>query len=279
MTTAAMADRVEARLLCLLHAMDDLLFPERVGCLACSMALGEEERDGLCPACVQALTRQEEAQRQREEQGAFEKDGLPEGIAYVHAAYGYEGVARRLILSLKFSSVRAAAVPLARAMAALPGGEEEVIVPVPTTRRRLRQRGYNQAEVLARRMGEELGMQVVCALTRRDEHVAQMRLSRAQRAKNLVGSMSATGQVRGMRVLLVDDVYTTGSTAREAARALYAAGAAGVGVFAAARALPVGQNDPKFLRRWDKMPDFPTKYLRNCEKLSKTACNFSSFRL
>ncbi len=274
-----MDDRVKERLSRLPRAMDELLFPEHVGCLGCGMALGEDERDGLCPTCVQALTRQEEAQRRREEQGAFEKDGLPEGIAYVHAAFGYEGVARRLILSLKFSSVRAAAIPLARAMTALPGGEEEIIVPVPTTERRLRQRGYNQAEVLAQRVGEELGMRVVCALTRRDEHVAQMTLTRAQRAKNLVGSMSATGEVCARRVLLVDDVYTTGSTAKEAARALYAAGAAGVSVFVAARTLPVGQNEPKFLRRWDKMPDFPTKYLRNCEKLSKTACNFSAFRL
>lgn len=243
-----MSGKVKERLSRLLQAMDDLLFPEHVGCLACGMALGEDEQDGLCPACAQALERQEEEQRQREEQDAFARDGLPEGIAYVHAAFGYEDVARRLILSLKFPGVRAAAIPLAKAMVALPGGEEEIIVPVPTTRQRLRQRGYNQAEVLARRVGEELGMQVVCALSRRDEHAAQMTLTSAQRAKNLVGCMSATGGVRGMRVLLVDDVYTTGSTAKEATRALYAAGVRSVGVFVAARTLPRGQKDPAFLR-------------------------------
>ncbi|MDO5377827.1 MAG: phosphoribosyltransferase family protein [Clostridia bacterium] len=233
----------------LLRALDDLLFPEHVGCLCCGTALGEDERDGLCAFCRDALERQQNEQQERETDGEWADDGLPEGIAFVHAAYGYEGLARRLILALKFSGARDAAVPLARAMAMLPGGEEEVIVPVPTTRRRLRERGYNQAALLARHMGEELGMEVCEALSRRDERAAQATLNRAERSRNLVGCMSSGGQVRGKRVLLVDDVYTTGSTAREAARALYAAGARSVGMFAAARTIKGAKSDPQFLRQ------------------------------
>lgn len=233
----------------LLRAMDDLLFPEHVGCLLCGAALGEDERDGLCPFCAQALERQQDEQQEREARGEWEEDGLPEGIAFVHAAFGYDGPARKLILALKFSGMRAAAVPLARAMTMLPGGEEEILVPVPTTKRRRRERGYNQAALLARRMGEELGMTVTEALTRRDERAAQTTLSGAERLRNLVGCMSADGQVRGKRVLLVDDVYTTGSTAREAARALYAAGALSVGVFAAARTIKGTREIPEFLRQ------------------------------
>lgn len=233
----------------LLGALDDLLFPENVGCLCCGVALGEDEQDGLCPACQEELERQQDEQQRREADDAWAADGLPEGIAFVHAAFGYEGAARRLILALKFSGVRSAAVPLARAMAMLPSGEEEILVPVPTTRRRRRQRGYNQAALLAGRVGEELGMAAVEALTRRDAHAAQATLSRDARARNLVGCMRADGRVRGKRVLLVDDVYTTGSTAKEAARALYAAGARSVGVFTAARTIKGAKSDPAFLRQ------------------------------
>ena len=213
----------------LIALVDELLFPARVKCLCCRTALGEDEEDGLCPACAFAL----------EELGARQEAAVveapPPGVDYVSAAYPYEAQARRLILRLKFRHVRAAAIPLARAMAALPGGEEEIIVPMPTTRARLRARGYNQAQLLGERLGERLGMPCVCALTREDNRPAQSTLSAAQRRENLVGCMRAGGDVKGKRVLLVDDVYTTGSSAAEAARALLSAGATGVGVFVAAR--------------------------------------------
>lgn len=212
--------------------LDELLFPERTGCLCCGRALGGEE-DGLCAACAQALEALEARQEENERQGMGE---IAPGLAYVHAAYPYEGQARTLILRLKFESVRAAAVPLARAMCVLPAGEEDVIVPVPTTRRRLRQRGFNQAALLAGEIARELGMPVENALVRGDERAAQSTLSAGGRRRNLVGCMQAAADVSGKRVLLVDDVYTTGSTAQEAARALLEAGARSVGMLSAARA-------------------------------------------
>ena len=216
----------------LLEAADAWLFPEQAACLCCDCALGEEAWEGLCPACARALeaafTRQEKREREQ-------REPLPDGIAYVHAAYPYEAQAKTLIVRLKYHSVRAAAVPLAHAMALLPSGEEELIVPVPTTRRRLRERGFNQAALLARGIGDELGMPVLEALEREDEHAAQASLRARERRKNLHMCMRASGDVAGRRILLVDDVYTTGSTATEAARALYESGARSVGVFAAAR--------------------------------------------
>ena len=136
---------------------------------------------------------------------------------------------------LKFNSVRAAALPLARAMSSLPLGVYDALVPVPTTRRRLRQRGFNQAQLLAERLGEIWGMPVLPALSRRDEHAAQTKLSAENRRRNLEGCMEADSAVRGLRALVVDDVLTTGSTASEAARALLAAGAARVGLVTAAK--------------------------------------------
>ena len=214
--------------------LDELLFPERVRCLCCSAAIYEDAQDGICPDCQAAL---EAMTARMEALNASQELPLPPGVDYVSVAFPYEERARRLIWRLKFDRVQSAAAPLARAMSRLPGGEEEFIVPVPTTKRRLADRGFNHAALIAEHLGKTLGMPVVESLSREDDHGAQFRLSASARAKNLVGCMRADEQVRGRRVLLVDDVYTTGSTVREAARALGEAGAAGVGVFVAARTL------------------------------------------
>lgn len=214
-------------------ALLDLLYPDRVRCLCCDRALCEDEQDGLCPDCVRALEKLELRQHQREQQGEHEL--LPPGVSYVHAAYPYTGQARSLILKLKFERLRDAAVPLARAMTTLPAGEEELLVPVPTTKRRLRERGFNQAQVLCALVAEAWGMPMEEALVREDDRAAQSSLGGQSRRENLHGCMRALPAVAGRRVLLVDDVYTTGATAGEAARALLAAGARSVGVIAAAR--------------------------------------------
>ena len=131
-------------------------------------------------------------------------------------------------------------MPLWHAMLTLPSGDEEVLVPVPTTKKRLKERGFNQAALLAHALGEELGMPVADVLERVGEQEAQASLPVDKRKDNLCGCMRCTCPMDGKRVILVDDVYTTGATVSEAARALVQAGAVRVGVFAAARALEDG---------------------------------------
>lgn len=222
---------------------DDLLYPENVACLCCDHALGEEDEDGLCPACRKELMRLAMRQEERE---AGEQEPLPAGIDALHAAFVYEGPVRRLVHLLKYESVRAAAIPLARQMAYLPSGEEEIIVPVPTDKKRERRRGFNQSSLLARHIAAELGMRMEQALVRVETRHPQTGLSAEERRENLVGCMAAGDAVNGKRVLLVDDVVTTGATICEAARALRRAGAESICVFAAARAAgdPDGQKDP-----------------------------------
>ena len=233
------------RLFRMLNIVDSWLFPEKITCLCCDSALGDDEQDGLCPGCTQALARLG---------GVFQTAPPPADIHSAFAAFPYADQPRKLILMLKFESIRAAALPLAQAMSALPLGESDALVPVPTTRRRLRQRGFNQARLLAEHLGEIWGMPVLPALSRKDEHTAQMKLSAESRRSNLADCMRSDASVSGKRILLVDDVLTTGSTASEAARALLAAGACRVSLVTAAKTIPES-GDPLFVPARD-IPSF-----------------------
>jgi len=127
----------------------------------------------------------------------------------------------------------------------LPGfrGLEGVpLVPVPTTAHRMRERGYNQAEVLARALAEASDGVVVQALERRDGDGSQVALQRGERRANVQGAFmlreAGIPGIRGRDVVLVDDVLTTGATAVAAAEVLGAGGARTVSVLTFARTLP-----------------------------------------
>ncbi len=152
-----------------------------------------------------------------------------DGIA---AAFAFEGVARQLIVALKFRHRRSAAVVLAAQMVARLGLDNiDVVTWAPTSARRVRRRGYDQAEAIAHAVARQLG--VPCRrLLYRAHGAPQTGKSRADR---LVGpAFRARRPRRGLVVLLVDDVVTTGATLRTAADALYAAGVAEVRLAAAA---------------------------------------------
>ena len=117
-----------------------------------------------------------------------------------------------------------------------------LIVPIPTTRRRARTRGYNQARLLAEAIAGRIDMPLVDALGRRQGGPTQVGLHPAERRANVRRAFTVRAEARatlkGARVLLVDDVLTTGSTAMEAARPLVQAGATQVFLSTFARALP-----------------------------------------
>jgi ComF family protein len=114
----------------------------------------------------------------------------------------------------------------------------DAILPIPLHRARLARRGYNQALELARPIASLLGLAVLPrALVRTRDTAPQTELDADARRRNLRGAFTAEADaIAGRRVLLVDDVVTTGATVREAAATLIRAGAASVAVAAAARA-------------------------------------------
>jgi ComF family protein len=170
------------------------------------------------------------------------------------AAYGsYEGGLRELIHLLKFGGVRPAANVLGRMLAeALStlepefAGDSLALVPVPLHRTKLRQRGFNQAELIARaalKIKSPDNRLRLCAgvLERKRETASQIGLTRHQRRENLRGAFGVlqADAVKGREVLIVDDVFTTGSTVSECARVLRRVGATKVWVATVARTLKI----------------------------------------
>ena len=215
-----------------------VLFPQRMECHVCGAPLTSGEWL-LCEACGRALREQRFA-------GERAQTVIDAELAFAASAFRYAAPADRLVKALKFGSDRAAAYPLAEGMAAayacLPElREAEFCAAVPVHYRRLRVRGYNQAEVLAQAFSAATGLMFQPDVLLRVHHrKSQVGRGRQDRTHNIAGAfaLSRAGQrdVRGRTVLLIDDVLTTGATAAECARALTAAGARRVLLLTACRA-------------------------------------------
>jgi ComF family protein len=149
-----------------------------------------------------------------------------------------------LVHALKYEGWPELAHVMGRELARIRLPQEDrssLVVPVPTTSGRRRRRGYNQAELLAESFALSTGRRIRRALVRGSEGRSQTALTPAERRENVrgvFGPSAAEGDVAGARVLLVDDVLTTGATASEAATALVSMGASCVTLVAFARALP-----------------------------------------
>ena len=166
-------------------------------------------------------------------------------------AYGsYSGGLRELIHLLKYEGVRPAANVLGRMLAEVISeleprikGYSVQVVPVPLHASKLRQRGFNQSELIARAalklMGSERFVVAGDLLERRRATESQMGLSRHQRRENIRGAFAVATpeKLAGADVLVVDDVLTTGATASECARVLRRSGASKVWVATVARTL------------------------------------------
>jgi len=234
----------------------DLLYPSL--CPVCDTALGPGRRDPLCRGCWRAI--------ERIEPPGCETCGLPfpsferatppvppvchacavapPPFDYARAAASYAGALRDALHAFKFGGKRALARPLGDLVIEQCGGvlgpHVDALVAVPLTRARERERGFNQAALLASHLATASGLPVKPGwLSRRHGTRSQTELTAEERRANVAGAFAASPHAAGAHVLVVDDILTTGATAAECARTLRAAGARSVGVLAVARVLAV----------------------------------------
>ena len=204
------------------RALLELIYPIRAECMGCGAKTGFE-RDWLCEDCRQALANRWVGAAPPPE------GGLIDGAAY---GYFYGGPAGGLVRNLKYRGVARLAEPMgARMVAAFAGLQPahiDCVTPVPMHVRRVRKRGVNQALLLAREVADGLQLPLEEALVRTRNTLQQARLDEAKRMHNLDGAFAVAGDVAGKRVLLVDDVCTTGATANACAEALRQGGAEAV---------------------------------------------------
>lgn len=191
------------------------LFPPK--CVLCGGLLSERETD-LCGACWTGLPDFVNSHRK---------------LRYIDewtAVCYYEGKARESLLRFKFSGRRSYAAAYGRLLAARIsrlGGEYDILCYVPVSKKRLRRRGYDQGALLAAAVGRELGIPVTSALRKIRDNPPQSGISDAARRRaNVTGVYRAEyPKLQGKRVLLLDDILTTGATMCECARVLRTAGA------------------------------------------------------
>ncbi|MEA2388130.1 MAG: hypothetical protein QOG41_903 [Thermoleophilaceae bacterium] len=192
-------------------------------CAGCGGHAGGAEP--LCAACRREL---------RWLTGTTEAGGVA-----VFAPLAYEGPARAMVRALKFrGATLAAGAMAAQIAAAAPAGvlHRGALVPVPLHPRRLRRRGFNQAERLATALGLRTGLGVRDCLCRRGAARTQVGRDRTERLEGVHGTVAVVpGAELPRRAILVDDVVTTGATLAACAAALHATGVADVVAVAYAR--------------------------------------------
>ena len=207
-----------------MSGMLDLLYPRRAICMGCEDMVGLD-RDDLCEDCRMKLA------------GSWIGVRTPnwrmklDGAAY---AYNYSGPAGGMVRNLKYGSAwvlaEAMGADVARAAEQMRMEPVDFVTAVPMHPKRLRERGRNHAELLARSAAARLEMDYCELMYRTRNAPQQARLSAKERRKNLVDAFAVLPEYRdmlavGAAVLLIDDVCTTGATAKSCAEALRSAGA------------------------------------------------------
>lgn len=217
-----------------------VLFPESASCQLCGEYRLADEKYALCAECMQKL------EEMHVPSSACDKCLFPmhaqngcrmcrskkmNAIDRSYAPFRYRQEVRKLIHELKFECNASFLEYLGDQMQeALTDRDYDGIVPVPLNKKRLEERGLNQAELLADKLSGRTGIPVLKALSRSGYQKPQSETPVAQREKNIRGCFHACMYIEGKRLLLVDDVRTSGSTAQACAKELKNAGAAFVGL-------------------------------------------------
>jgi ComF family protein len=215
------------------HRVLDFLFPPRcVGCGKGGPLLCREchatliyLQPPLCRRCSGPIPEGTICRKCRSE--VWDLDG-------VYSVFKYGGAIRQAIIQLKYHNIKALADPLSRFLAEYLKKHSlsfDVIIPVPTHKRRLRERGYNQSSLLARRLSRMTRIPVMEGVLIRTRHTPSQAKSNSveRRRENIRNAFTCVRRdISGKRILLIDDVCTSGATLNSCAASLKSAGAASV---------------------------------------------------
>jgi ComF family protein len=188
----------------------------------------------ICPVCAKPIQSEHagDCRECRDRNNHF---------SFVRPAGVYEGALKEMIHYMKFNNKKGAARMLASFMQEKldPGVFEgvDMLVPAPLSKRSMAERGYNQTENVAVYISKAVKIPVVKAVVKVKDTPPQNKLDRKERMKNLKGAFEVKADVAGKRIVVVDDVFTTGSTINEIAKALIEAGAEEVRGITAARSI------------------------------------------
>lgn len=225
-------------------ALLDLIFPPR--CVHCHAYLGHDL--ALCAVCRRRIVSHRvffcgKCHARRHSAREFCHLGFP---FLLGAAGEYEDpIIKGLVRSLKFHFVRSAAKPLGSILAAYAArlripGSYDIILPMPLSGRRRRERGFNQSELIAAAFAAKTGVQMNTDVLLRERHSPPQSGLRgyAERRANVADCFKVVSPigVRGRNIILLDDVVTSGTTMLSATKALRAAGARNILALAAAKA-------------------------------------------
>ena len=213
------------------EAMKKLIYPDNLTCDLCGEELLVEARYHVCGKCIEELPFIEGniclncgVSIDNEAQYCDRCQRMPGVYKINRAPLLYEGKAIEMIHGLKFGGKKYLVDTISAMMADTflkYGMEGEIIVPVPMTAKDEKKRGFNQAELIAYKLGERLNIPVLPALSKIKETSMQKELSGKERQENLSKAFEVVyPQVKDRKILLIDDIFTTGATINECARAL-----------------------------------------------------------
>lgn len=245
------------------NSLMEILFPRRKECIVCGRTTVGP--DCLCRCCQDKIIKRGSVYCPVCGRYWQEKGLIPEGRELAAAGYEsamgnqvrasmcedclyspppyfaarslgeYGGALKDSIYLFKYQRHRSLAVCLGRLLAELFLQEKvfygtHVLVPVPLSNEKIRERGFNQCELLAMETGRRLGIPVRNCLRKVKNTPSQSKLTRGSRRESVKGAFQLRANLSGEQILLIDDIFTTGATAGECAQVLLEGGAAKVGV-------------------------------------------------
>ncbi|MCL2755551.1 MAG: ComF family protein [Firmicutes bacterium] len=220
----------------------NFLFPHFT-CLACDGEINVSKHSYICDVCFEKFIVCNPARASG--QLALSKKIAPNSkavkVSYIYSPFYYAPPLSDIILKLKYANEGLVAKLFAPLMVSVLDKSYDVVIPIPLSKGRERERGFNQAMILARDVGSLIEIPVMENILVKIKNTApQVNMSHEERLDNQKDSYSVidTEQVKDKRIILVDDVLTSGATANECARILKRAGAKMVSIVTIARVKP-----------------------------------------